>query len=85
MDLENMTLLVEVADELERLDEAISFFNEAGFSDEFDKLNCVYEVIKNYSIFKGLYQDEEESAFEDVLKNKKISAEKRAMTLLGIE
>jgi len=85
MDLENMMLLIEVIDELEKLDNAVRVFNDAGYSDCFDNLNHVYSVIKNYSIFKGCDSDKDEEAYDEILKNVSIPAEDRARILLGLD
>lgn len=85
MDIENMILLIEVVDELEQLDEAVCNFNAAGYSDCFDKLNNIYTVIKNYSIFKGCDSDSDEEIYDEILKDDTITTEKRAKILLGIE
>lgn len=85
MDLESMILLIETIDELEKLDEAMRKFNTAGYSDCFDKLNNVYDVIKNHSIFKGCDSDYDEEKYDKILKDNTIVAKTRAKILLGIE
>lgn len=85
MDLENMILLIDAADELEQLDKAVRNFNAAGYSDCFDRLNNIYDVIKNYSIFKGCDSDADEEAYDKILKNDTITSEKKAKIFLGLE
>ena len=51
----------------------------------FDGLNHVYEVIKNYSIFKGRDSDEDEMAYDEMLRDDTIPAQDRAKKLLGFE
>lgn len=85
MDLKNMMLLIEAVDTLERLDEAIMCFTPGGYSDNFDELNNIVTVIKEYSIYKECHKDDETDEFYDYLRDDSISVEERAKVLLGLQ
>lgn len=55
----DMILLLELVDDLLQLNEAIKNLGGLGYQERFQKLDNVYEVLKNNSVFAESEDDEE--------------------------
>lgn len=63
----DMILLLELVDALLRLNEAIKNLGGLGYQERFQKLDNVYEVLKNNSVFADCEDEEEMRKFYDIV------------------
>jgi len=84
MNHKTMTLLVEIVDEINSLDEALKNLTRMGYHERFPKLDNVYDIIKQNSIYSVMNEDDE-YAFFDFVDDKSMTCKERAYILLGIK
>lgn len=65
----DMILLLELVDDLLRLNEAIKNLGGLGYQERFQKLDNVYEILKNNSVFVECEDDEEIRRFYEIVDN----------------
>lgn len=63
----DMILLLELVDDLLRLNEAIKHLGGLGYQERFQKLDNVYEVLKNNSVFVKCEDDEGMRRFYEIV------------------
>ena len=80
MRMQEMKLLLEVVDELRRLDESMNNLNNVGYHEKYPKLDNVYDIIRAHSIFK----DDTENIKFYIIAEAKESLDTRAKMLLGL-
>ena len=83
MDVMSMTKLVKVADDLDRLNSVVMGFSNTGIYDKFDNLGYVYDIIKEYSVYKNVECDSYDEMY-DILEDKTKTPEERARIMLGL-
>ncbi|MBQ4057585.1 MAG: hypothetical protein IJD40_01490 [Lachnospiraceae bacterium] len=84
MQEKDMILLLELVDDLLRLNEAIKNLGGLGYQERFQKLDNVYEVLKNNSVFADCEDDEEMRRFYEIVDRVEESVESRAKILVQL-
>ena len=79
----DMILLLELVDELLRLNEAIKDLGGLGYQERFQKLDNVYEVLKNNSVFADCEEDEEMRKFYEIVDELSETPKRKADVLLS--
>ncbi len=78
-----LILLVEVVDELLRLDVAIKNLGGLSYQEQFCHLDNVYEIIKGNSIFANCVNEEQEMMFYNIVEELSETPEKRVERLIS--
>lgn len=81
----DMILLLELVDDLLRLNEAIKKLGGLGYQERFQKLDNVYEVLKNNSVFADCEDEEEIRKFYDIVDKLSETPKRRVKILLQRE
>ena len=79
----DMILLLELVDDLLMLNEAIKNLGGLGYQERFPKLDNVYEVLKNNSIFADCRNEEELFRFFDIVDELSETPKRRAEMLMS--
>lgn len=77
-----MTMLIEVVDELQKLNEISKMLGGLGYYENFGKLNNVFDVIWLESIFCGCETDEQMRVFYEIVEDRSKTPTERAEILL---
>ncbi len=81
MKKKEMIMLIEMVDELLRLDEAFKNLNNMGYQEKYPNLDHVYDILRIHSVFKDRKEDLE---FYVVVEAVNETPETRAKILMGI-
>lgn len=77
-----MTMLIEVVDELQKLNEISKVLGGLGYHENFGKLNNVFDIILLESIFCGCETDEQMRMFYEIVEDRNKTPTERAEILL---
>lgn len=78
----DMILLLELVDDLLRLNNAIKNLGGLGYQERFQRLDNVYDVLKNNSIFADCETEEQELLFYSIVDEISESSRKRMEKLI---
>lgn len=79
----DMILLLELVDDLLRLNEAIKNLGGLGYQERFQKLDNVYEVLKNNSVFVDCEDEEEMRRFYEIVDELRETPKRRVIMLMA--
>lgn len=76
-------LLIEVIDDLLRLNDALKALGGSGYQEQFSHIDNVYEVIKNHSVYAHCTDEEREILFYSIVEEVSETPKRRLDVLVG--
>lgn len=83
MKRKDLLLLIEVIDDLLRLNDAFKALGGSGYREQFPYIDNVYEVIKNYSVYAHCTDEEREILFYRIVEEVSETPNRRLDVLVG--